>query len=223
VEVIDLTSDDFWPIISNYPRSEGATCTLESAGSSIKSGSFVRTSDECDPGDLARNIGNDGSSTSFDPVIKYQFRTLTTPVKGLYNIMNVVKSDLQYFSGMEYIVKTGALERLRPAHPQQVPPLLDLEHLHLRPPALRHRPSAGTGGSARGEGGGGRGGGQIIINQIDGLKSDDVELDDKTYRWKKYITVYTGMYCDILFLQFHARTNALDDPVVTTTSTYILV
>jgi hypothetical protein len=173
VEVIDLTSDDSWPIISNYPRSEGATCTLESAGSSIKSGSFVRTSDECDPGDLARNIGNDGSSTSFDPVIKYQFRTLTTPVKGLYNIMNVVKCDLQYFSGMDYIVKTDVV--------------------------------------------------QIIINQIDGLKSDDVELDDKTYRWKKYITVYTGMYCDILFLRFHARTNALDDPVVTTTSTYIPV
>jgi hypothetical protein len=25
---------------------------------------------------------------------------------------------------------------------------------------------------------------QIIINKIDGLKSEDVELDDKTYRWK---------------------------------------
>ncbi len=66
--------------------------------------------------------------------MKYQFRTLTTPVKGIYNIRNVVKSDLQYFSGYDYIVKTDVV--------------------------------------------------QIIINKIDGLKSDDVELDDKTYRYK---------------------------------------
>ena len=48
--------------------------------------------------------------------------------------MNEVKRDLEYFSGMDYIVKTDVV--------------------------------------------------QIIINKIDGLKSEDVELDDKTYRWK---------------------------------------
>ncbi len=52
----------------------------------------------------------------------------------MYNIMNEVKRDLEYFSGMDYIVKTDVV--------------------------------------------------QIIINKIDVLKSEDVELDDKTYRWK---------------------------------------
>ena len=48
--------------------------------------------------------------------------------------MNIVKWDLEYFSGIDYIVKTDVV--------------------------------------------------QIIINKIDGLKSDDIEIDDKTYRWK---------------------------------------
>ncbi len=51
---------------------------------------------------------------------------------------NEVKRDLEYFSGMDYIIKTDVV--------------------------------------------------QIIINKIDGLKSDDVELDDKTYRYKGRLT-----------------------------------
>ncbi len=62
-------------------------------------------------GPIKRNFINEEEYKDFtDPVIKYQFRTITTPIKGMYNIMNEVKSDLEYFSGMDYIVKTDVVQ-----------------------------------------------------------------------------------------------------------------
>ena len=52
----------------------------------------------------------------------------------MYNIMNKVKEDLDYFKTYDYVVKADVIK--------------------------------------------------IIVNKIEGLKSDDVELDEKTYRWK---------------------------------------
>ena len=60
--------------------------------------------------------------------------------------MNIVKWDLEYFSGIDYIVKTDVV--------------------------------------------------QIIINKVDGLKSDDIELDDKTYRWKGRLGRSNGIIFD---------------------------
>ena len=69
VEVIDLTADDSFPIISNYPSLEAGTCSLKS---SMKSGTHVTACVESDPGkacDFVRNICTDGSemksSTSY--------------------------------------------------------------------------------------------------------------------------------------------------------------
>ena len=52
----------------------------------------------------------------------------------MYNIMNKVKDDLDYFKEYDYVIKVDVV--------------------------------------------------QIIINRIDNLKSDDIEIDDKSYRWK---------------------------------------
>ena len=40
---------------------------------------------------LKRNFINEEDYKDYtDPAIKYQFRTITTPIKGMYNIMNEV-------------------------------------------------------------------------------------------------------------------------------------
>ena len=84
---------------------------------------------------LQRNVINDEDFDKFTSVKnRYEFRTLTTLIKGMYNIMNKVKDDLEYFKEYDYVIKVDVV--------------------------------------------------QIIINRIDNLKSDDIELNDKSYRWK---------------------------------------
>ena len=65
---------------------------------------------------------------------EYEYRNVTTPVKGLYNIKNEIKDDLDYFMTMPYVLKVDVVK--------------------------------------------------VVINKIDGLKSDNVELNDKTYRYR---------------------------------------
>ncbi len=69
----------------------------------------------------------------------YEFRTLISMVKGMYNIMNKVKDDLEYFQQYDYVIKADVV--------------------------------------------------QIIINKIDDLKSDDIKLDGKSYKWKGVLKV----------------------------------
>ena len=57
----------------------------------------------------------------------------------MYNIMNTVKDDLEYFKEYDYVIKVDVV--------------------------------------------------QIIINRIDNLKSDDIKLDEKSYRWKGFLKV----------------------------------
>ena len=52
----------------------------------------------------------------------------------MYNIMNQVKEDLEYFQQYDYVIKADVV--------------------------------------------------QIIVYRIDNLKSDDIKLDEKSYRWK---------------------------------------
>ncbi len=68
------------------------------------------------------------------PKYKYEYRNITTPVKGLYNIKNEIKDDLDYFMTLPYVLKVDVVK--------------------------------------------------VVINKIDGLKSENVELNDKTYRYR---------------------------------------
>ena len=40
----------------------------------------------------------------------YEFRTLISMVKGMYNIMNKVKDDLEYFQQYDYVIKADVIQ-----------------------------------------------------------------------------------------------------------------
>ena len=59
---------------------------------------------------LKRNVINQADFIEFTTETHYEFRTLTTFVKGMYNIMNQVKEDLDYFKTYDYVIKADVVK-----------------------------------------------------------------------------------------------------------------
>ena len=59
---------------------------------------------------LKRNVINQADFEEFTTENKYEFRTLTSIVKGMYNIMNKVKDDLEYFQQYDYVFKADVVQ-----------------------------------------------------------------------------------------------------------------
>jgi len=59
---------------------------------------------------LKSNVINKEDYVNFTTETHYEFRTLTTFVKGMYNIMNQVKEDLDYFKTYDYVIKADVVK-----------------------------------------------------------------------------------------------------------------
>ena len=61
---------------------------------------------------LADGIIDENEYMKFGSKIEYEYeyRNITSPVKGLYNIKNVIKDDLDYFMSLPYVLKVDVVQ-----------------------------------------------------------------------------------------------------------------
>ena len=61
---------------------------------------------------LADGIIDENEYMKFGSKIEYEYeyRNITSPVKGLYNIKNVIKDDLDYFMSLPYVLKVDVVK-----------------------------------------------------------------------------------------------------------------
>ena len=61
---------------------------------------------------LADGIIDENEYMKFGDKIKYEYeyRNITSTVKGLYSIKNVIKDDLDYFMSLPYVLKVDVVQ-----------------------------------------------------------------------------------------------------------------